>query len=199
MVIAGWILAAHSTLQTMVLQVSQMGVTKELSPGSYRRQNLQYLRNLGSIMANLNRVLLIGNLTREVDLRYRPKGTPVAEITLAINRVSKSEDGTKREEVTFVDVTLWSRQAELAQQYLRKGNPVFIEGRLQLDSWEHNGQKHSRLRVIAQNLQLLGKRLDPGPSSTTPEESTIAPVPTPSSARPPARVPIEPDLDVEPF
>jgi single-strand DNA-binding protein len=78
-------------------------------------------------MANLNRVLLIGNLTREVDLRYTPKGTPVAEITLAINRVSKSEDGTKREEVTFVDVTLWSRQAELAQQYLRKGNPVFIE------------------------------------------------------------------------
>ncbi len=65
--------------------------------------------------------------------------------------------------------------------------------------WEHDGQKHSRLRVIGENLQLLGKRLDPGPSSTTQEESTIAPVPTPSSARPPVRVPIEPNLDVEPF
>jgi len=150
-------------------------------------------------MSSLNRVFLIGNLTREPDSRYTPKGTPVAEITLAINRVSKSEDGTKREEVTFVDVTLWSRQAELAQQYLRKGNLVFIEGRLQLDTWEHNGQKRSRLRVIGENLQLLGKRLDPGPSSTTPEESKIAPASTPSSARPPARVPIEPDLDVEAF
>jgi single-strand DNA-binding protein len=150
-------------------------------------------------MANLNRVLLIGNLTREVDLRYTPKGTPVAEITLAINRVSKSEDGTKHEEVTFVDVTLWDRLGEIAQQYLRKGSPVFIEGRLQLDTWEDNGQKHSRLRVISQNLQLLGKRLDPGPSSTTPEESKIAPASTAASARPPARVPIEPNLDVEPF
>ncbi len=135
-------------------------------------------------MANLNRVLLIGNLTREVDLRYTPKGTPVAEITLAINRVSKSEDGTKREEVTFVDVTLWARLAEIADKFLRKGNPVFIEGRLQLDTWEHNGQKHSRLRVIAQNLQLLGKRLDAGSASTMPEEGKIAPVSTPSSTRP---------------
>ena len=125
-------------------------------------------------MANLNRVLLIGNLTREVDLRYTPKGTPVAEITLAINRVSKSEDGTKHEEATFVDVTLWAHLAEIADKFLRKGNPVFIEGRLQLDTWEHNGQKHSRLRVIAHSLQLLGKRLDisspaPDPASTPPE------------------------------
>jgi single-strand DNA-binding protein len=152
-------------------------------------------------MANLNRVLLIGNLTREVDLRYTPKGTLVAEISLAINRVSKSEDGTKHEEVTFVDVTLWDRLGEIAQQYLRKGSPVFIEGRLQLDTWEdkQTGQKRSRLRVVGENLQLLGKRLDPGPSSTTPEESKIAPVATPSSTRPTARVPIEPDLDVEPF
>src|SRR5258708_24697655 len=149
-------------------------------------------------MANLNRVLLIGNLTREVDLRYTPKGTPVAEITLAINRVSKSEDGTKREEATFVDVTLWARLAEIADKFLRKGNTVFSEGRLQRDSWEHNGQKHSRLRVIAQNLQLLGKRLDSISTSTTPGESESALVSSPSSTRPPTRVPIEPDLDVEP-
>jgi single-strand DNA-binding protein len=154
-------------------------------------------------MANLNRVLLIGNLTREVDLRYTPKGTPVAEITLAINRVSKSEDGTKREEVTFVDVTLWSRQAELAQQCLRKGSPVFIEGRLQLDTWEHNGQKHSRLRVMSQNLQLLGMRSDLStsapPPTSAPEASKSAPVSTSSSIHPPVRLPIEPHLDVEPF
>jgi len=150
-------------------------------------------------MANLNRVLLIGNLTRDPELRYTPKGTPVADIGVAVNRVSKSEDGTKHEEVTFVDVTFWSRQAEIAGQYLRKGSSVFIEGRLHLDTWEQNGQKRSRLRVIGENLQLLGKRLDAGSASTMPEESKIAPVATPSSTRPTARVPIEPDLDVESF
>jgi single-strand DNA-binding protein len=155
-------------------------------------------------MANLNRVLLIGNLTRDPELRYTPKGIPIADIGVAVNRKWTDESGAKKEEVTFVDVTLWGRPAEIAQQYLRKGNPVFIEGRLQLDTWEHNGQKHSRLRVIAQNLQLLGKRLDipppaPDPASTPPEGSKIAPISTPSSTRPPARVAIEPDLDVGPF
>ena len=150
-------------------------------------------------MPSLNKVFLIGNLTREVELSYSPKGTPIAALGLAVNRVWTDEENRKHEEATFVDVTLWARLAEIADKFLRKGSPVFIEGRLQLDTWEHNGQKHSRLRVIAQNLQLLGKRLDPGPSSTTPEESKIAPASTPSSARPPARVPIEPNLDVEPF
>jgi single-strand DNA-binding protein len=150
-------------------------------------------------MANLNRVLLIGNLTRDPELRYTPKGIPIADIGVAVNRKWTDESGAKKEEVTFVDVTLWGRPAEIAQQYLRKGSPVFLEGRLHLDTWEQNGQKRSRLRVIGENLQLLGKRLDPGPSSTTPEESKIAPVATPSSTRPPVRVPIEPNLDVEPF
>src|SRR5258708_36190875 len=142
-------------------------------------------------MSSLNRVFLIGNLTREPDSRYTPKGTPVVEINLAINRALKAEDGTKHEETTFVDVTLWNRVAETAQQYLRKGSPVFIEGRLQLDTWEdkQSGQKHSRLRVIAQNLQLLGQRSNlststPAPVST-PEASRISP----ASARP-ARTPI---------
>ena len=150
-------------------------------------------------MPSLNKVFLIGNLTREVELSYSPKGTPIAALGLAVNRVWTDEENRKHEEATFVDVTLWARQAEIADKFLRKGNPVFIEGRLQLDTWEHNGQKHSRLRVIAQNLQLLGKRLDPGPLSTTPEESKIVPVSTPSLTRPPVRVPIEPNLDVEPF
>src|SRR5882757_5280469 len=111
-------------------------------------------------MANLNRVLLIGNLTRDPEVRYTPKGTAVADIGIAVNRVYSGEDGEKKEEVTFVDVTLWGRQAEVAQEYLKKGRPVFIEGRLQLDSWDdkQTGQKRSRLRVVAENLQMLGSR-----------------------------------------
>ena len=108
-------------------------------------------------MANLNKVMLIGNLTRDPELRHTPKGTAVAELGLAINRVWKDEQGQKQEETTFVDVTLWGRQAELAQQYLTKGNPVYIEGRLNLDTWDDKatGQKRSKLKVIGENLQFL--------------------------------------------
>lgn len=108
-------------------------------------------------MANLNKVMLIGNLTRDPELRYTPKGTAVAEIGLAINRIWNNEQGQRQEETTFVDVTLWSRQAELAQQYLTKGRPVYIEGRLSLDTWDDKatGQKRSKLKVIAENLQFL--------------------------------------------
>jgi single-strand DNA-binding protein len=147
-------------------------------------------------MANLNRVLLIGNLTRDPEIRYTPKGTPVTEIALAVNRVYSGEDGEKKEETTFVDVTLWARQAEIAVQYLKKGRPVFIEGRLQLDSWDdkQTGQKRSRLRVVAENLQLLGSRQE-GEGSA----STSAPRRTPSTAAPPVRPePRDPDLDAEP-
>jgi len=151
-------------------------------------------------MANLNRVLLIGNLTRDPEIRYTPKGTAVADIGLAVNRVFSGEDGEKREEVTFVDVVLWSRLAEIAEQYLKKGRPVFIEGRLQLDSWDdkQTGQKRSRLRVVAENLQLLGSRGegDPGGASGSPppaRRSAAAPAPAP---RP--NPPRDPDLDTEP-
>src|ERR1700726_918120 len=121
-------------------------------------------------MANLNRVLLIGNLTRDPEIRYTPKGTAVADIGLAVNRVFTGEDGEKREEVTFVDVVLWSRLAEIAEQYLKKGRPVFIEGRLQLDTWDdkQSGQKRSRLRVVAENMQMLGSRGDSEAGSTAP-------------------------------
>jgi single-strand DNA-binding protein len=148
-------------------------------------------------MANLNRVLLIGNLTRDPEIRYTPKGTAVAEIGIAINRVFSGEDGEKREEVTFVDVTLWSRLAELAEQYLKKGRPVFIEGRLQLDSWDdkQTGQKRSRLRVIAENLQFLGARGEGEPGGAggapAPRRSGPAPAPRPNPPR-------DPDLDTEP-
>ena len=111
-------------------------------------------------MANLNKVMLIGNLTRDPELRHTPKGTAVAELGLAINRVWRDEQGQKQEDTTFVDVTLWGRQAEVAQQYLAKGNPCYIEGRLQLDTWDDKatGQKRSKLKVVGEVLQLLGSK-----------------------------------------
>jgi single-strand DNA-binding protein len=111
-------------------------------------------------MPNLNRVHLIGNLTRDVELRHTPKGTAVAELGLAINRVWTDEQNVKREETTFVDVTLWGRTAEVSHQFLHKGSPVFIEGRLQLDTWDdkQTGQKRSKLRVVGEHMQLLGSK-----------------------------------------
>jgi single-strand DNA-binding protein len=108
-------------------------------------------------MANLNKVLLLGNLTRDPELRYTPKGTAVADIAVAINRVWNNEQNQRQEETTFVDITLWGRQAEIAQQYLSKGRGVFIEGRLQMDTWEDkaSGQKRSKLKVVAENLQFM--------------------------------------------
>ena len=147
-------------------------------------------------MANLNRVLLIGNLTRDPEVRYTPKGTPVTEIGLAVNRIYSGEDGEKKEETTFVDVTLWARQAEIAGQYLKKGRPVFIEGRLQLDTWDdkQTGQKRSRLRVVAENIQLLGSRQErEGSAPSDPYRRN------PTVSAPPARPePRDPDLDAEP-
>jgi single-strand DNA-binding protein len=147
-------------------------------------------------MANLNRVLLIGNLTRDPEVRYTPKGTAVADIGMAINRViPSSEEGERREEVTYVDVVLWGRLAEIAEQYLKKGRPVFIEGRLQLDSWDdkQTGQKRSRLRVVAENMQLLGSRGDSeGAPSPPPSQRRTAPPP------PQRQAPKDPDLDTEP-
>lgn len=108
-------------------------------------------------MANLNKVLLIGNLTRDPELRYTPKGTAVADISLAINRVWNNEQGQKQEETTFVDITLWGRQAELAQQYLTKGRGAYVEGRLQVETWDdkQTGQKRSKLKVVGESLQFL--------------------------------------------
>lgn len=113
----------------------------------------------GGTMANLNKVMLIGNLTRDPEVRYTPKGTAVADIGLAINRYFQNDNGERQEETTFVDVTLWGKQAELAQQYLGKGRPVYIEGRLQLDSWQDkDGQKRNKLKIVCENMQFLGSR-----------------------------------------
>jgi single-strand DNA-binding protein len=108
-------------------------------------------------MANLNKVMLIGNLTRDPELRHTPSGKVVSELGLAINRSWTNDQGQKQEETTFVDVSVWGRQAEVIQQYVTKGNPIYIEGRLQLDSWDDKttGQKRSKMRVICENFQFL--------------------------------------------
>ena len=108
-------------------------------------------------MASLNKVLLIGNLTRDPELRYTPSGTAVADLSLAVNRRYTTASGEKKEDTCFVDVTLWARRAEVASQYLKKGSPVFVEGRLHLDKWENNeGQKRSKLKIVAENFQFVG-------------------------------------------
>ena len=112
-------------------------------------------------MANLNKVMIIGNLTADPEVRTTPRGNSVAELRLAVNRVSSGpNDGERREETTYLDVTCWGRTAEIAGQYLAKGRPVFIEGRLQQDTWEdkQTGQKRSKIRIVAENMQLLGSR-----------------------------------------
>ena len=108
-------------------------------------------------MANLNKVFLIGNLTRDPELRYTPQGTAVGEFGIAINRQWKGPNGEKKEEVCFVDCQAWARGAEIISEYCKKGSSLFVEGRLKLDSWEgKDGQKRSRMRVVVENFQFLG-------------------------------------------
>lgn len=109
-------------------------------------------------MASFNKVILVGNLTRDPELRYTPKGTAIARIGLAVNRKWTTETGEQREEVTFVDVDAFGKQAETIGQYMRKGSPMLVEGRLRLDQWDdkQTGQKRSRLGVVCETFQFLG-------------------------------------------
>ena len=109
-------------------------------------------------MASLNKVMLIGNLTRDPEVRHTPKGSAVCDLALAVNRTYMTDNNERVQEVTYVDVVFWGRQAEVVGQYLRKGSPIFIEGRLQLDTWDDRttGQKRSKLRVVGEAMQLLG-------------------------------------------
>src|SRR5437867_9199132 len=147
-------------------------------------------------MANLNKVLLLGNVTRDPEIRYTPKGSAVCDLGVAVNRAYTTDSGEKREEVLFVDVTLWGRTAEVASEYLRKGRPVFVEGRLQMDTWDdkQTGQKRTRLRVVGESMQLLGTR-PPGTGAAAEaagEDRQTAGPPKPSA-------PAEPDEDEIPF
>src|SRR3954447_3834658 len=142
-------------------------------------------------MASFNKVILIGNLTRDPEVRYTPKGTAVAEIGLAVNRVYTTDSGEKREEATFVDVTLWGRTAEIAGEYLKKGRPVFIEGRLQLDTWDdkQSGQKRSKLRVVGEAMQLLGSRPGGAAGETSSDEERPARAGAARTSPPPKAAP----------
>lgn len=110
-------------------------------------------------MASFNRVILVGNLTRDPELRYLTSGNAVTDIGLAVNDRRKNANGEWIDETTFVDITLWGRTAEVASEYLSKGAPVLIEGRLKLDSWEtQDGQKRSKLKVVGEKMQMLSGR-----------------------------------------
>lgn len=155
-------------------------------------------------MASYNKVFLLGNLTRDPEVRYTPKGSAVADLGIAVNRQYTLDTGEKREEVTFVDVTFWGRTAEVAGEYLKKGRSVFIEGRLQLDTWDdkQSGQKRSKLKVIGEMMQMLGGRPGGGGGS---DEGGAEEAPRARSGggsrgtAPPKGAPAEPDDDEIPF
>jgi single-strand DNA-binding protein len=119
-------------------------------------------------MASFNKVIMIGNLTRDPELRTTPKGTAVCSFSLALNRHYKTESGEERDETTFVDIEAYGKQAELIAKYVPKGRPLMVEGRLKLDSWEKNGEKRSRLKVVTENFQFMGYKDDAGKSSDLP-------------------------------
>ena len=152
-------------------------------------------------MASFNKVILLGNLTRDPEVRYTPKGTAVTELGMAVNRVYTAENGEKREETTFVDVTLWGRTAEIAGEYLKKGRPVFIEGRLQLDTWDDktSGQKRSKLKVVGEGLQLIGSRPGGSGGGGGGDDEGSAPSRSSRPASPPKAAPSAPDDDEIPF
>jgi single-strand DNA-binding protein len=151
-------------------------------------------------MASFNKVILLGNLTRDPEVRYTPKGSAVCDLGIAVNRVYTTEGGERREEVTFVDVVLWARLAEIAGEYLRKGRPVFIEGRLQMDSWDdkQTGQKRTKLRVVGESMQLLGGR-PAGATGETDEDRVATSAGSKTAAPPKSAKPTAPDDDEIPF
>jgi single-strand DNA-binding protein len=128
-------------------------------------------------MANLNKVVLIGNITQDIELRKTTKGTSVADINLAVNRIRTGDTGERIEETTFVDVTLWGRTAEVAHQYAQKGGPLMVEGRLHMDTWvdKNTGGNRSKLKVIGENIQLMGSKSGNESSTVSPPNSQTAP------------------------
>ena len=157
-------------------------------------------------MPNLNSVHLMGNLTRDPEVRYTPRGTAVCDLSLAINRVlpPEQEGGERREEVTYVDVTLWGKSAENAGQYLAKGRSVFIDGRLALETWDdkQSGQKRSKLKVVAESWQFLGPKPAQGATPEAPTETQPEAKPAnhkrPAPAGKKSKPERDPDLDAEP-
>ena len=151
-------------------------------------------------MANFNKVILAGNMTRDPELRYTPKGSAVAEFGLAINRKWKSETGEAKEEVTFVDIVAYGRTGEVIAQYLKKGRPIMIEGRLKLDQWDDKatGAKRSKMRVVCESFEFLdsGNRGAEGGEAGAPRSR---PTPTPAASSTPAPDGPPPEEDDVPF
>ena len=150
-------------------------------------------------MASLNKVMLIGNVTRDPEVKYTPKGSAVADLGLAINRNYTNQTGEKIEEVTYVDVELWGRLAEIAGEYAKKGRSIFIEGRLRIDSWEdkQSGQKRNRLKVVGEVLQLLGSRpggQGGGAAADLEGEAPASRPSRPASAKPSPSEPADDDI-----
>ena len=141
-------------------------------------------------MASFNKVILAGNLTRDPELRYTPKGTAIAQMGLAVNRSWKTETGELKEEVTFVDVSAFGRQAEVVAQYLKKGRPLLVEGRLKLEQWEDKNthQKQSKLKVVLESFSFIDTRPDGAPTAGA------APAATPAATASSAPAPEEDDV-----
>ncbi len=146
-------------------------------------------------MASFNKVILAGNLTRDPELRYTPKGTAIARIGMAMNRTWKTETGETKEEVTFVDVDAFGRQAEVIAQYLRKGRPLLVEGRLKLDQWEDKNthQKQSKLHVVLESFSFLDSRGGGDGGGPAPEPARSRPAPAAAPAAASAPEPAEPE------
>jgi single-strand DNA-binding protein len=152
-------------------------------------------------MNGFNKVIIAGNLTRDPELRYTPKGTAVARFTLAVNRTWKSETGESKEEVSFVDVDAWARQAEVIAQYMKKGRPLLVEGHLKQDTWEDKNthQKQSKLKVVLEGFTFIDSK---GPesgaaaptSSVRPAAASAAPADVPPPADPEASPPEQDDV-----
>ncbi|MEM6777748.1 MAG: single-stranded DNA-binding protein [Planctomycetota bacterium] len=138
-------------------------------------------------MASFNRVMLMGNLTRDIELRYLPSGMAVSEFGLAVNDKRKSNDGQWVDDVNFFDITLFGRTAEVASEYLSKGSPVFIEGRLRHETWEKDGQKRSKVKVIGERMQMIGGRDGGGRRESGVRESAPQPNYVNSGGDPPAQ------------
>jgi single-strand DNA-binding protein len=146
-------------------------------------------------MASVNKVFLIGNLTRDPELRYTPNGAAVTDLGLAVNRVYNTKDGDRREETLFIDVTVWNRQAENCCQYLRKGRPVHVEGFLKMDSWDDKttGEKRTKIKVEADRVQFLDSRRDDATGGGPPaHDEDYAPPPAREPRRGPAPAGPEP-------
>ena len=143
-------------------------------------------------MISLNRVLLIGNLTKDPELRYTPSGTPVANLRLAVNSTFKDQAGQRKEETCFVTIVVWSKQAELCHQYLKKGRAVFIEGRLLYRSWEAEGKPRSTMEVRADRVQFLGP-----PSGAPRGDASVSEPSVPAAASDEANVDAAPESSAD--